>query len=377
MVNKFFFSFVLLLHLCSLVSAQHGVRARLYENGFENVMLNESNDTLEVYFEHRTFRNPYQSMVFANKIIGDVGGKAIFFIPAYHNQPIGKFSGNDFGFHDLSKENTLFFNENNEINKGYRFHVRISPDFSARFGKFDDPFQNKTNLILDTRIYLFSGVSLHTGVLLPITNNLDAQEKNIRLAPSHLHLFRAVENRHFYSITGGLFFFDRYGLDFQYRYMPMDKNWSLGVESSLTGFYFLPKSGVYMNRLDEFTFLLNYEYRLPRLPSISLGLTAGQFLFNDKGLRGDLIKQYGNIDIGLYGAMTENGLNVGFQFAFPLFPGKILRNRNFELRSTEEFRWEYGYNNVDIVARKFRLGTPRLQDVLRQYHPKFIRSQRL
>jgi hypothetical protein len=373
MVNKIFPIILFALSLALSAFGQDGLSQELFSNGFENVKVFSSRDTLVIYFEHRTFRNPHQSMVLAKKVIGNSEGKMLYFIPLYHNQPMGKYHANDFSFADVSESDLDYYREKNTIRHGYRFHLRISPDFSARFGKFDDPFQNKTNIILDSRIYLFPGLSLHSGILFPINNNLDAQEKNIRVAPSHIHFFRPKGNKHFYSISGGLFFSDRYGLDVQYRFMPMLKNWSIGFESSITGFYFLPKTGVYMNKLDDMTFLLNYEYRIPVLPSISLGITAGQFLFKDKGGRFDFIKQYGNVDIGFFAAVTQSGRNVGFQFAFPLFPGRILRDRNFELRTTEEFRWEYGYNNENVVARKFRLGTPRLQDILRQYHPKFVK----
>lgn len=53
---------------------------------------------------------------------------------------------------------------------------------------------------------------------------------------------------------------------------------------------------------------------------------------------------------------TELGTTVGFQFAFSLFPGKIYRGKNLELRTTEEFRWEYSYNNEEPVAEKYPIG---------------------
>lgn len=354
------------------VFSQESLEQKLFDQGFEQIIIYDSGDTLQVFFEHRLFRNPRQSMEFASKIIGELEGKVLVFVPVYHNVPVAKYNSSNFAYSKLSSNDLgLWNNQGNRIGN-YRFHARVSPDFSARFGKFDDPFQNKTNLILDTRIYLFSGLSLHTGILFPLNNNLDAQEMNIRLSPSHLHLFKTFSNYHFLSIKGGLFFFDRYGLDIQYRYMPFSSPLSVGLESSVTGFYFFPKEGLYISGIDDLSLLIDIEYRLNFIPNVSVGLTFGQFLFRDRGMRFDLLRQYGNVDFGFFAAITGSGRNYGFQFAFPLFPGKLFRTNNVEIRTTEEFRWEYSYNNEDVVARRFRLGTPRLKDVIRQYHPSFI-----
>jgi hypothetical protein len=82
------------------------------------------------------------------------------------------------------------------------------------------------------------------------------------------------------------------------------------------------------------------------------------------------------LDFGLHISNTENGNAIGFQVAFPIFPGKIIRTRNFELRTTEEFRWEYSYFVANPVARYFRTGTPTLENVIRQYQNGFIQGQR-
>ena len=90
----------------------------------------------------------------------------------------------------------------------------------------------------------------------------------------------------------------------------------------------------------------------------------------------DFIRQYGAVDIGFFAAQTKAGFNGGFQFAIPLFPGKLLRTQKVELRTTEEFRWEYGYNNEEIVGRNFRSGFPRLSDMSRQYHKAVIGTKK-
>jgi len=73
-------------------------------------------------------------------------------------------------------------------------------------------------------------------------------------------------------------------------------------------------------------------------------------------------------DVSFYGSWTQGGQNAGFQFIIPIFPGKIIRTKNFELRTAEEFPWEYNFSNEDPSARNYRLSIPRLSDVIRQYN---------
>ena len=345
------------------------LRDRLWDAGFEQVHVLETADTVTVFFEHRLFRSPSQSLAYAGLVADET--RHVVWIPLYHNRPMGAYEGGRLAYRGLSDEERAVFKAENSLAQGYRFHFRIMPDFSARFGNFDEPFQTKTNVILDARIYLLPGLSLQSGVLFPLENSLDAQEMNIRVAPTHLHYFVEPIPSHFLSLTGGLFHFDRYGLDLQYRYARLDKPWSIGLESGYTGYYFLPPGSIYTEAFDDLNFVIDMEYRLP-VENVSVRVSGGQFLFRDRGVRGDLIKQFATVEVGFHAALTQAGTTAGFQIAFPLFPGKILRGKKVELRTTEEFRWEYTYNNEAVVARQYRLGTPRLADQLRQYNSMFV-----
>lgn len=345
------------------------LREDLWDAGFEQVHVLESSDTVTIFFEHRLFRSPYHSLTYAGLVADE--SRFVVWIPLYHNRPIGAYEGSSLAYRELKDEERAVFKARNNLAKGYRFHFRIMPDFSARFGNFDLPFQTKTNVILDSRIYLLPGLSLQSGVLFPLENSLDVQQMNIRVAPTHLHYFLELLPSHFLSLTGGLFHYDRYGIDLQYRYAPLGKRWSVGLESGYTGYYFLPPGSIYTEAPEDLNFVMDMEYRLP-FENLSVRLSGGQFLFADRGVRGDLIKQFAALEVGFHAAFTQAGMTAGFQVAFPLFPGKILRSKKLELRTTEEFRWEYTYNNEALVARKYWLGTPRLADQLRQYNSMFV-----
>jgi len=362
--------------LVSIGFQAQNIQDTLIKAGFENVQIIDSNDTLDVFFEHREFRNPYHSMKFADLLIANGSlqeSRELNFIPIYHNVPIGKYNNENLEYSYLSRSESAYFNNNNKVFKNYRFSLRLHPEVISRFGFYSDPFETKFNINLDSRVYIARGLSVQTGIVIPVVNNLDNQNMQLRLAPSMLHYFNQPWDHNFISLSLGSFYNNRYGLDLEFRHADLSKRWSYGVSAGLTGFYWLNGLSLYNEGLDDFYATADVEYRLP-LENLGIKFTAGQFLYKDKGVRLDLIKQFAAAEIGLFVAATDIGTTAGFQFAFALFPGKIYRNRKVELRTTEEFRWEYTYNNVDPVAQTFRIGMPRLSNILRQYNQNYLNS---
>ncbi|WP_158860058.1 YjbH domain-containing protein [Lunatibacter salilacus] len=344
----------------------------LEKAGFEQVHRMPADSGKLVIWEHRNFRNPHHSLLWADRKVGD--SSVTGFIPLYMNRPMGVYDRQTLSFRPVTAGERAFFRKKNRLPTGYRWNFRVSPDFSARFGDRKTPFRSRTNLILDTRVYLLPGLSVQTGVLVPIQNNLGLWGTHWRLAPSHLHYFAIPLPHHFVGITAGTFFQDRYGVHFQYRYDDFDKRWRMGLETAYTGYYFIPGRKLYTDPLSDVILLLDVEYRLNKM-DLTFRISGGQFIGRDRGVRGDLIRQFGGVDVGLFSAITVNGTSGGFQFAFPLFPGKIARGRRWELRTTEEFRWEYNYSHAAPIGRTFRIGMPKLSDQLRQYNSFFIGNQ--
>lgn len=357
---------------CSELFAQNVAR-NAFLNGFEQVVVTERTDSLWIGFEHRNFRSPGQSILFLLRSDSLPVKKDLVFIPRYYTIPLGAYDLSKNTFDPRRGASGPGSSAAGDVS-GYRVHLRVSPDIQARFGNFDNPIQAKINLLIDAKVFLGYGFAVYSGVQLPLTNSLDTQASNVRPGPTQLQYFGKIAPGHFVFLSAGSFFYDRYGLDLQYRKYDFTSRLSFGLEAGLTGFYFFPPEGLYTRSMNDVYALLDLEYFIPRLSS-SVGLSLGQFLFQDRGLRIDLVRQYGNLDIGFFAIGSENGFNGGFNLAFPLFPGKLLRTKWFELRTNEDFRWEYGVNNEDLVGRRYRTGTTRLKDFLRPYHSQFITQQ--
>jgi len=365
-------SLLVFLFLTSTVVAQSN-KAKLEKAGFEQVQVWERGDSSLIFFEHRNFRNPYHSFRWADKQIKDKAFVA--YVPLLYNRPLGVYRKKDYLYSPLNAEANAYFKKVNRPFSGYRWSFRIHPDLAVRFGNMERPFESRTHVILDTRVFLLPGLSVQSGILIPVQNSLDNRGMHLRIAPSHLHYLWNGSKPHFLGITAGTFYNDRYGFDLQYRHSRPDRSWTWGLEFALTGFYLLPPRQIYAEEMNDVVALADVQYRWAA-QDLTFKIVGGQFLYRDRGIRGELIRQYGGVDLGIYVATTMAGIAAGFNLAIPLFPGKIARGKNWELRTTEAFQWEYSYTNSGPIGQVFRMGMPRLDRSLRQYNASFLQKQR-
>jgi len=341
---------------------------RLKED-YENVHTYED----KVFYEQRLYRNPFIGLFEMDRITGD--SSANQYVPMFQGMPVGVYKkGDAITYAPLSKKEWKQYMKSSDflLQKKYRLDFWIQPYFAAIFGNFERPVQSNTSIALHTQFYIWPGLSLSTGILFPIVNQMDSRPKIIRPAPTYLNQFLARGN-HFLSVTAGLFNNDQYGFNVQYRHADLRKPFSYGIEAGYTGYYYYPKGGIYIEKPDQLLLLADVAYRF-KGPDITVKVSGGQFLWSDKGARFDLVRQFTNVELGVYATKTQNGSTVGFNFAVPIPPGKIAQGRQARLRSTDEFRWEYTYTRGYRIGERYRLRY-QLDQKLRQYHQDYFNNQ--
>ncbi len=258
--------------------------------------------------------------------------------------------------------------------KSYLQDWWIQPQFGANFGYLEQPVQSKTNVLINTQFYLRKGMVLQTGVVVPLVNDIDGQSLEVRLAPSFINQFVALPKNQFLSISAGLFYNDRIGLSVQYRKADFNKAISYGFEAGLTRFYYFQKRfDFYHGAVNDLLLLGDVSYRVARY-DLLLKATAGQFMYQDKGIRFDFVRQFSMVDIGFYAIKTGNGSTLGFNFAVPLYSKAIVQGAKARLRIVDEFRWEYNYTRGYRIGDRFKSGYF-LEEKLRQYHHDYWQSQ--
>lgn len=338
---------------------------------FENLTVDSL--TNQVSYEQRLYRNPMRGLVTLYENRPSRMGTE--FIPLYQGVPIARYRlAPTFETITMSRKDRAKWARSTPFQaRRYQFDFRLQPEFIANFGYREQTVQSKTNILLQSQLYLSRGLVLNWGVLFPLINDIDNQKLNVRPAPIYLNQFLALDQRDFLSISAGLFYNDNYGLNVQYRHTDLTEPWSYGVETGLTGFYYFPENEFYYDPLKQFMLLADVAYRIDP-QNITLKLAGGQYLYQDRGFRFDLIRQFSDVEVGFYVMKTGNGSTAGFNFAIPIPPGRIAQTKQFRLRSTEEFRWEYNYSRGYNIGTRYKVGTP-LDALLRQYHHGYLTNQ--
>ncbi|MCE7040492.1 YjbH domain-containing protein [Dyadobacter sp. CY312] len=336
---------------------------------FENIQTIDG----KVFYEQRLYRNPFIGLYEIQKVTADTTIKQ--YVPLFNGFPIGKYAVDEnVNYDPLSDAERKAYLQKNRflLHKKYKADFWIQPYFAAIFGNFEKPVESNTSGALQTQLYLLPGLTLQTGVLFPIVNDLDGRPKNIRLAPTFLNQFYN-QGSNYISASAGFFQNDQYGVNVQYRRADLSKPWSFGLEAGLTGFYYYPKGGIYYEGPDQLLLLADASYRF-KGPDITLKLSGGQFLWRDKGARIEMVRQFTNVELGVYAVKTQNGSTLGFNFAVPIPPGKIVQGKHARLRTTDEFRWEYTYSRGYRIGERYRLGY-QLDQKLRQFHQDYLNRQ--
>jgi hypothetical protein len=99
-------------------------------------------------------------------------------------------------------------------------------------------------------------------------------------------------------------------------------------------------------------------------------LSAGQFLYADKGVRLEMINQFRKAEVAFFGVSTQNGSTLGIKISFRIWPGSIVETSKFRVRTPDDFSYNYIYTAGYKIGENYRLGY-NLDEKLRQYHQSY------
>lgn len=363
---RFLTFFLLMSTLYRTVFAQQS-----FPKSWEHVV--QDPDHREVRFEQRVFRNPADAL---RGVSLDTSQTYVFQwagVPLVQIQPTSAKT-----WRVDKTPHVPRYRADIPVRTGltHRLDFSILPQFVAQFGNFEQPVEAKTTVHLQTHLVLARGLTLLGSLVFPVENTLDNQPNEIRLGPIFANQFFRTGTADFWSISAGYFFTNQYGANVQYRHWSPVRAWAYGLEASLSGEYYFFRRGQYHGPLQEKVLLGNVSRRFAK-PSVTLQATFGQFLYQDRGIRGDFIRQFDRVDVGLWSAFTTNGATLGFNLAIPLwprgqYPGVQGKGTTApRVRMAEEFRWEYNYTRGYQIAERYRLGA-RLDERLRMYERAYL-----
>ena len=224
-----------------------------------------------------------------------------------------------------------------------RVDVIVHPWFEAIFGDYDNPVASRTGVAPEIRVAIRRGLTLSAQALLTLQDDVPTGESTVRPAVVTINQLVRLPRNVLVSATAGTFTRDRYGVDVEARAFAANGIWSVGTELGRTGVIGYSRDGWWRSPMSATTALVDVAWRVPRY-GVTIRSTAGAFLDDEKGVRLDMVRQFGEFEVGGFGMYSAHGTNGGVTLRIPVPPRQYSKLAHVRVRAAEAFRWQYQYS---------------------------------
>ena len=389
-----FFSLILLLQIQQTKAAEFENLYRwMKDSGFENIQINELNDTLILSYENRIFRHEAEAIAHLIKNIPIPRKSTLIILPKYLNIPMLqlKLDINDLEQFQLKTISLLDFVNKIVYRMGtdhykqktklknaslFKADVFIEPKLSMQLGNYDRPIQALIEMAPTLQIQLGKGLQLNTQFLIPLYNNLRSME-DVSLRSGILNISQNLRlpDDFFITASAGIFTYDRLGVDLKTKKYFLNGRLGLSTQMSYTTWteFTHELNNRYFDKDNYFIGRIGAEYRYARY-DLLIGASYGSFLYQDKGWRFDLYRQFNELIIGFVGIKTADDYNAGFYLSFPLLPMKYKKLRKIRIRPSHSFNWGYNFRGQTYAGKNYSTGN-NIINKSREFNPYYIKNQ--
>jgi len=258
----------------------------------------------------------------------------------------------------------------------FKADLVVIPQVRTQFGDFDNPVQSSINLIPELNIQLAKGLSFKGQYIIPLQNDFYFDEEGKVARPGNITLnqFVRLEDDFYINATAGFFDKNRAGANLEIRKVFADGRFSVGSNIGFTtGYSYTGYRTVYLDYEKYLTALLDLEYRYVPF-DLTGSLQAGNFLYNSLGVRFDVVRQFGEVNIGFFALAASGEINGGFKIAIPLPPRKYTKIKYARVRPSQRFNWEYRAKGFPRSGTMYNTGHS-LYDLFLDINPSQIKNQ--
>ncbi len=251
-----------------------------------------------------------------------------------------------------------------------RIDVVVHPWFEAVFGDLDNAVASRTGVAPEIRVALRPGLGLSAQALVTLQDDLPTGESRVRPALVALNQTVRLPRDVFVSATAGAFTPNRYGVDVEARAYFRNGRWSVGAQTGLTGATSFASDGWAFAPVRDPTALADLAWRSARY-DLLLRATAGAFLGRERGVRLDVVRQFGELEVGWFVLGSPEGANGGATLRIPLLPARHAAPGPLRLRAADAFRWQYRYRAFVPWGRSYGTGNA-LEEFNRRLNPDYV-----
>lgn len=356
--------------------------------GYENLRVNQKDEIIYVSLEDKQFRYYVDGIHESIKIIKEVNLARQFIIIILNND-IPQYQVN-VQFENSLQGNSADFNITYEICEEWKSLRKIDPVNKHQFKtelviypqlyfkntNFDKLYHIQLNISPVLETSLWKGNKITAQVILPVKNDFGNEGDNIR--PGFITLsqdFSFLKNW-FGNFSAGNFNTNRYGFNLQLKHPLGNSNWSIFVQGGLTGYSLFENNENTLwqtGSIDTWTGSIIVEYFFP-VYNLQFNLGINRYLNQDKGIRAECIRHFGDKSIGFFLIYGDSPFSGGFNFAVPIGSKKRERTSPFRLRVAKYFDLEYNTSTDNEKNRYFETAPNKNQSETWN-HPAFIKNE--
>lgn len=369
----------------------------LINEGFENIYVERTNDSsFHIQYENRRYRFEPVALAKVIEIVSETTGSDIsqlHIVILYQKIPVlsvnlslknfrdyinGKADLEEFATTcDFSSDVSLRTLKNAANNSRFKPDLVIIPSVRTQFGDFDNPVQSNINIIPELNVQLAKGLTASAQVIFPVQNDFffDDEEKKIRPGNLTVNQLLRLEDDFFITFSAGFFTRNRAGINLEFKKYFAERRFALGADLGYTKYHsFTGEAPVYYESSNNLTALLDLSYRYQPY-DVTARLQGGYFLYNDLGARFDVLRQFGEVNIGFFAMISKDSeVNGGFNFAIPIPPQKYSRINPVRIRPAEKFTWEYRARGFPENGMMHETGHE-LFDAMLEFQPDFVKKR--
>lgn len=386
-MERYCIMLLVLFHTWAM-SAQN-VKETLQRQGFENVEVTTSGDTLYAIVEDPRYRGTFRGAGEALKVMAREASQCSHFelvVEEYKIPRIAVHASQDEGLWrvDVDYETSPIqkaIRRGREVaasNESPAARQRVSPyrlDATKSIGKVDLTFYPLVWLdnhlltvlyqygvllapALETTLWWGNRVTIQP--VIPIVTNYPENSTDRRLQLGVVSVQQDIVNngKWWARVSAGTFKYNSIGFNADVG-VRLNKNLDVSVVANWTAMSENREQGWYVGKDYGRYAHVKLDWFEPRT-LLQVQLSAGQFRYGDQGVRMDVSRHFGEYVIGLYGVYTkgknEKWLhgehNAGFHFAIPFGGKSQYRKGFFRVKLPEYFDWEYSMVSYFAYAQE-------------------------
>ena len=392
--------FVIFSFFCAAATAQCNLLSALQSEGFENLLLIENNEELELHYENRRYRFEGMALrrVLESIAESDCLAEKITLIIYNKGLPVTEITTKKSLINELilgSISATVFNSQSyfgfttrkkpkqKETQSSYlKTDLAVAARTDYLLGNFDNPIRWTPTLLPSIQTTLAKGTQINATYGMVLFDDLYYWEKSRWRYAFASHNGR-LPGTIFTRLSAGFFERTQFGIEGHATKFFLEDKFRLDLNLSLTENRFLdapPKRKAIDKNHLSYGVKATYRYT----PwTTDLSVHYGRYIFDDTGYTVLLQRQFNEVYIGFFMREVDRQIvgsfgklydkNYGFQFTAPIGAKKHLKPSYLRAKTDEQFFLDYNYTGgVDIGARIYAPGT--VIHELEEYYPSTLKK---